>query len=123
MEMLRNEEVRLYAALDSTNYPNNFHLYLASKKQRIFTLIYAAAVTENSKLDRYLHYRAMLDAKEQGYSWFTLGGMGDSSEKEKSISSYKEKFGGEPMHPNNFRYYANPVVKLLYTAGKRFLKR
>jgi hypothetical protein len=49
--------------------------------------------------------------------------MGDSSEKEKSISSYKEKFGGEPMHPNNFRYYANPVVKLLYTAGKRFLKR
>ncbi|MGB7957492.1 MAG: peptidoglycan bridge formation glycyltransferase FemA/FemB family protein [Minisyncoccia bacterium] len=78
------------------------------------TYLYGASHTAhlNSKVDTYLHWQAMIEAKRRGCRYYDLGGIDE--QKWPSLTAYKRQFRGKELS-----YVGNvtlPFRKLLYHA-------
>ena len=85
------------------------------------TYLYGASHTEHlkAKVDTYLHWLAMKEAKWRGYEYYDLGGIDDS--RWPSLTNFKRQFRGEETsYIGNIDIPFNRVSYGAYSLLKRF---
>ncbi len=80
------------------------------------TYLYGASRTDhlNSKVDTYLHWAAMREAKRDGYSYYDLGGIDDH--RWPSLTTFKRQFHGtETSYAGNIDIPIRPAWHRVYS--------
>ena len=88
------------------------------------TYLFGASYADklNSKVETYLHWTAMMEAKRQGVLYYDLGGIDEKIWP--SLTEFKRQFGGEELHYiGNLDIPLRPVAYHLYNFFKKTAKR
>ncbi len=88
------------------------------------TYLFGASHTEylNSKVDTYLHFSAMREAKRLGMSHYDLGGIDEKIWP--SLTTFKRQFGGEEIcYVGNIDVPIRPLLYKSYDFFKKIIKK
>lgn len=99
--------------------PVVFHAYIIDDKN--VRLWYSCSnfrddkegAAEIGRLNKFLHWREMLDFKAQGIEKYDWGGVNFDDPKVKGISDFKVQFGGENVSYENVIFTNNWILKIL----------
>jgi lipid II:glycine glycyltransferase (peptidoglycan interpeptide bridge formation enzyme) len=96
-------------------------LYMAVFFACTVTYLYGASYSgeKSKRAPAYLHYKAMLHAKEQGYDHYDLGGV--DQKLWPGLTYFKRQFGGKTMeYIGTVDVVIRPLYYWLYSLIKRF---
>jgi len=100
------------------NVPSSTHFVLFSGKTA--TYLYGASHTSNlsSKVDTYLHWAAMKEAKQKGLYYYDLGGI--DPERWPGLTTYKRQYRGEELsYIGNIDISYRPFLYRAHSLGKQ----
>lgn len=95
-------------------------LYMAVFFACTVTYLYGASYSgaKSKRAPAYLHFKAMLHAKEEGYKYYDLGGV--DQKLWPGLTYFKKQFGGKTMeYAGTIDLVIKPTYYFLYTLAKR----